>query len=193
MASRPHDKKTITMDEVESFLQHVASCIEALRNAVSFLPKVDEQGNSDCPFAKELYEKKEKAQEEVAACIDRLHEYEKWTDDQIKRCLNNLTVISANAERLNSDLPRRDFTEAEAEAAALYKRLARLRLKIKKAIKKCRQAIKEASQKKYPDTGEDGGFVPAGPDDPDDPFEDEPSDQQMDESLQEMLRMGPVE
>jgi hypothetical protein len=190
MTSSAQDKKTISIKDIESFLQHAASCIETLRNAVSFLPKVDEKGNSDCPFAKELYEKKEKAQEEVASCIDRLHEYEKWTDDQIKRCLNNLTVISANADRLNSDLPRRDFTEAEAKAAALYKRLVRLRLKIRKAIKKCQKAIKEASQKKYPDAGEDGDYVS---DDLSDSPEDESSDEQMDEFLHDMLRMGPVD
>jgi hypothetical protein len=189
MASRPQDKKTITVKEVESFLHHVASCIKTLLSAVGFLPKVDEQGNSDCPFAKELYEKKEKAQEEVAACVDRLHEYEKWTDDQIKRCLNNLVVISANADRLNSDLPRQEFTEAEVKAAVLYKRLIGLRLKIRKATKKCHQAIKEASRKKYPDAGNDEGSVPDGPTDRP---EDEPSDEQMDEFLREMLRMGPV-
>lgn len=188
MTSKASDYNRITIDEVKDFLQHTSSCIEGLRSAVSMLPEVDANGNSECRFAKELYKQKEEAQRKVEACLDKLFEYAKWTDDQIRRCKNNLVVISANADRLNSDLPRRDFSEAEVKLAALYKRLIRLRVKVKKAIKLCHEAIREASSRRYPDDGEEA--IEA---DSVDGCDTEPTDEQMDDLLRKMLMMDQTE
>ena len=174
----------ITIQQIESFLQHTESCIERLDRAVGQLPKVDKDENSECPFAKELYQEKEDAQKKLAECLSQLYEYRKWVLDQIKKCKNNLVVISANADRLNNDLPHREFTEAEVRLAAIYKKLVRLNEKIEKTVKKCQKAIQQAAEKRDPLYTEDD-------DDHDEAFHEERQEQEIDEFLCKMLGKTP--
>ncbi len=143
-------QENITIPQVEAHLKQTESCIEKLDQAVNILPRIDEDGDSECPFAKELYEQKEKAQKEVAGCLNAMHVYQQWCNGQIKKCSDNLVVVSANADRLNNDVPKMEFTYAEVHLAALYKKLVRLKVKVKKMIEKCHKAIHQASQKQFP-------------------------------------------
>ena len=45
---------------------------DKLQGALEVLPRVDENGHSDCPFAKQLYRQKYEAEQEVASAIDEL-------------------------------------------------------------------------------------------------------------------------
>ena len=177
--SNHEQEKIITIPEVKSFLEHTELCIEALNQAVSQLPKVDEESQLENPFIKELYQKKEEAQKQLAGCRNKLFKYRKWVIDQIKKCKDNLVIVSANADRLNNDLPQQEFTDAEIKLAAIYKKLVRLKVNIEKTIKKSEKAIQQASGKRYPiDTEED---------DQDEALQQEREEKKMDEFLRVML------
>lgn len=179
-------KKNITMAEVESFLGHTESCIKKIDRAVSVLPKVEKNGSSECPFAKELYQKKQEAQDKVASCMKTLAEHQGWVKDQIGKCKDNLVVVSANADRLNNDLPQQQFTDAEVKLAATYKKLVRLKVKVEKTIKKCQKAIQRASKKNYPDDTEKDDVQ-------DEDMETGTEEEEMDEFLRAMLGKTPKE
>ena len=83
MARKPVEE-TITIAVIEAFLQKAAQCVQELLRAASQLPKIDENGSSECPFAEELYAKKEEAQKKarlgtyskthaVSGHVDRIH------------------------------------------------------------------------------------------------------------------------
>ncbi|HBG25748.1 MAG: hypothetical protein A2Y10_20275 [Planctomycetes bacterium GWF2_41_51] len=174
---RSSQQDQITIQDVESILQHTESCIGNLDSAAGQLPRVEEDGSSECPFAKELYDKKEEAQKKVEACLNRLHECHKWCMEQINKCKNNLVIVSANADRLNDDLPLQDFTEAEVKLSAMYKKVIRLNEKIEKMVKKCQKAIQHASQKQFPSDVEED----------DETSQEEKQQQEMDGFLRQML------
>lgn len=177
--SSGEDKKQITMPEVKVFLEQTESCIEALNQAVSQLPNVDEEGQSENPFIKELYQKKDEAQRRLSGCIKKLFEYRKWVIDQTKKCKDNLVIVSANADRLNNDLPMQEFTDAEIKLAAIYKKLVRLKVNIEKTIKKSEKAIQRASQNRYSAISEEDGQ--------DEALQQEGEEKKMDEFLRVML------
>ncbi|HUT58674.1 MAG TPA: hypothetical protein VNA25_12585 [Phycisphaerae bacterium] len=138
-------------------LADVKSCIQAARNraaellaAARSLPNVDDEGNSDCPFAEELYAKKEKLQREVEGLLKRLHECKADVEYLIDNCKRNLEVVSANEDMLNSDRPRDKFSEAEAALAVKYKAYVRLRERIEETIEIVDKALREAAGKRYP-------------------------------------------
>lgn len=179
-------QKDITIPEVESFLGHVKSCIEGLNSAASQLPKVDEDGHSECPFAEELYKQKEEAQKKVVSCMKKLDEYQRWVKGQIKKCSDNLVVVSANADKLNNDVPKREFTEAEVRLAAIYKKLVRLKVKVKKGIKECQKSIQKAAQKNYPGHVENNELT-------DEDEMEQKEEEEMDNFLRKMLGKTPEE
>lgn len=136
--------------QVESDLQAAESKAEALQRAVQSLPRVDEDGHSDCPFAEELYAKKDKLQEELQGLVERLQSHHAAIEKEIARIKNNMVVISAQQDQLHGDRPREHFSEAEAELAALYKRYVRLRDRVADAIEAVLKVLSDACSKQYP-------------------------------------------
>ena len=183
-------EENITIPEIEQFLQFCAQCIEQLLLAVRQQPIVDKEGSSECPFAEELYAKKEEAQEKVSQCLKQLDKYSCWLTKEIGRCKNNMTVISAHQDKLNNDRPRKYFSDAEARLAALYKKLIRLLEKVKEMFIKAQEAIREAAQKQYP------GKIPkkdkySSLQTPAFKQSSKPVSSDIDDDLREMLRKGP--
>jgi len=190
VAKKPTEEN-ITIAEIESFLSKAAGCVEELLHAARQLPEVNEDGSSECPFAEEWYAKKEEAQEKVSQCLKQLDEYSCWITEEIGRCKNNMTVISAQQDKLNNDRPRKYFSDAEAQLAAIYKRLITLLEKVKEIFMKAQEAFREAAQKQYP------GKIPkkdkfSSPQTP--AFEQfpKPVSSDIDDDLRKMLRKGPI-
>jgi phage host-nuclease inhibitor protein Gam len=143
-------KRRINLTDVENCIRAARDRAGELLSAARSLPKVDDEGNSDCPVAEELYAKKEKLQQEVEGLFKRLHECKADVEYLIDNCKRNLAVVSANEDMLNSDRPRAKFSEAEAALAAKYKAYVRLRDRIEEAIKIVDKALREAAGKRYP-------------------------------------------
>jgi hypothetical protein len=143
-------KRRINLGDVENCIAAARSRAEELLRAARSLPNVDEEGNSECPFAEELYAKKEKLQGEVEGLFKRLHECKADVEYLIDNCKRNLEVVSANEDMLHSDRPRAKFSEAEAALAVKYKAYVRLRERIEEAIKIVDKALREAVVKRYP-------------------------------------------
>ena len=151
--------------EVESDLQAAESTAEALQRAAESLPRVDEDGHSDCPFAEELYAKKDKLQEELQGLIERLQSHHAAIEKEIAKIKNNMVVISTHQDQLHGDRPREYFSEAEAELAALYKRYVQLRDRVADGIEVVLKVLSDAWGRKYPG-GKPREHPWAGEDDP---------------------------
>jgi len=76
------------------------------------LPKVDEQGKSECPFAEELYADKEEALANVERESGRLEEYLDWVEQEIERCQRNLDRIRFDRNGLDLDEAREQYEAA---------------------------------------------------------------------------------
>jgi hypothetical protein len=156
-ANRKRGPKQVNLLEVESFLSTARSDAEALLQVVRSLPEVDAQGKSDCPFAEEMYAKKNESEKKVCGDLDILRQHQADVKRLMDACKNDLIVVAAREDQLNSDSARAHFTEAEVKLAALYRRCRKLLVRIKLTIEFVQQALAEASAKQIPGGSEQDG------------------------------------
>lgn len=143
-------------EDIEGTLASTATSIGKLRGALQVLPKVDDDGHSECPFARELYTEKERRQAEVQARLGALHESLWVVKAEIERCERNLGTVSTHGSQLNSDAARSHYTQAEGELAAQLERWRQVLDRIQEVIEDAEDALSEASAKPFP--GGDAGF-----------------------------------
>jgi len=98
----------------DAFLESSLGEARKLHEQVDVLPSVDKDGNSECPFAQELYAKKDQLERQLRATLDRLYDCEKyvasgdpavWTE-----CYRHL---GPGDETFKTMKPSAMFTEAE--------------------------------------------------------------------------------
>ena len=143
-------KQSINLTELENCLGAAQKTTEKLLRAVRSLPKVDQNGNSECPFARELYVKKEELEKEVTALLRQLEEYQVAIEKLIQSSKQDLLVVSARADLLNGDSPRAHFSDAEGLLASAYKNYLRFRNCLHRTIKMVREVLAAAAAKPYP-------------------------------------------
>lgn len=137
--------KTIT-----EFVESVGKLAAQLFQAVRSLPRIEADGTSDCPFADELYARKEKLQQELRSRFGTLHSYREFMRSEIDRCKKNLAVLGARGDMLHGDRARARFSEAEADAAAHYERCIKVRDRIEESIQFVQGVLRAASSKQRP-------------------------------------------
>ena len=157
------NKRNVDLKEAEKCLESTKKCMEDLDRSVHSLPSVDEKGNSECPFAEELYAKKEELQKTLEARLKDLFEMMKAVDAEIKRCGKNLAVVTAHQDRIHSETVRDQYSDEELKLAARIKQLTEIREQIQKAIKAVQEALAESKARYYP--GSEPGEWPAISDD----------------------------
>jgi len=136
--------------KIEQLLEAVIGMAERLHSAVAALPDADEEGNSECPFAEDLYAAAEELRAEVESWLEQLEEHLTEVGEEIGRIKGDLTVVSAHQDQLHGDRAREHFSQAEVELAALYKRYLALRDRLEEVIEAVKEILQEAAGKKWP-------------------------------------------
>ena len=103
----------MNLEGLYDFIDHMEALLDKLTSKANQLPKVDEKGNSECPFAEELYANKEEALTEVAKESKKLEQYLDRVEQEIKRCRKNLDLIQLDRASLNLDEARKQYDAAE--------------------------------------------------------------------------------
>jgi len=142
------DADRIAAPDIEEYMPAAKRHIDETLTATRQLPKVDEDGFSECPFAEQLYAKKEEAVTGAEHCLQKFYEYRDWIDEQLEKCQENLSVISSGKGSLNTDSPHDRLSEAEVQQEAFIKRLENLAEQIDEACEQLNEAIREASKMK---------------------------------------------
>ncbi|MHC4116586.1 MAG: hypothetical protein ACYSWO_03655 [Planctomycetota bacterium] len=150
MTTKPDKEQPVTVEQIEGIVTEAVSDAKALQQSSGSLPKVDQDGHSECPFAEELYAKHEELRKKVQKRLPQLHECLTVVAEQITKYGNDLVVVSTHQDRLNRDRPRAHFSEAEAQLAALYKRYLQLQDRVEQAIHFVNDVLQEASTKRFP-------------------------------------------
>ena len=112
----------MNLEGLDEFINHMEALLDKLTSKANQLPKVDEKGNSECPFAEELYADKEEALTEVAKESKKIEQYLDRVEQEIKRCRKNLDLIRFDRTNLTLDEARKQYDAAkEAQQRELNK------------------------------------------------------------------------
>jgi len=90
----------LKLEDLNSYIKHVEDVLDELLSKATQLPKVDEHGNSECPFAEDLYAQKEEAVELVKKECKDLRPYLELVKEEVERCKKNLEQIRADENNL---------------------------------------------------------------------------------------------
>lgn len=150
MKTKADKEQPLTIQEMQGIVTAAVSDAKQLQQSTGSLPKVDQEGDSECPFAEELYAKHEELRKKVQQRIAELHECLGVVAEQIRKYGNDLVVVSTHEDELNRDRPRAHFSEAEAQLAAVYKRYLQLQNRIEQAILFINDVLEQASAKRFP-------------------------------------------
>ena len=110
---RPNKHDNLTLREIGSSVGHMSKLLDTLETKTNVLPKVDEKGNSECPFAEDLYVQKEQADEKVAEQLQTLRRLLELLEEELARLQANLGQVRADANSLHLESAIERYLSAE--------------------------------------------------------------------------------
>ena len=149
-AQSPSQKEPLDLRELEACLKGGPDLIIELLRSVRSLPKVAENGSSECPFAEDWYAKKEELQFGAQSTLKRLGEYAEAIEQLTEQISRDMAVVSDTEDRVHGGRAREHLSDAEAGLnfkRGYYRRTSR---RIQKMIGLLQKAIAEASGKRFP-------------------------------------------
>lgn len=149
---RPEQKQKHILQggELRGKLAEYIRLVDELESAMTSLPHVQDGGGSECPFAGELYAKKEELEAKVIDAVKHMHSFMADLNRELQRHKANLARIQSDAERLNLQETQQEYDTAETEQAALCRRMAQDRDAITVALGKAEAVLKVSQQRKHP-------------------------------------------
>jgi hypothetical protein len=149
--------------ELRRALAGVSEHVNGLESVMNSTPHVDEQGNSDCPFAEDLYSRKNELEKQVIEDVNRLMGYMRAIDHDIARCRNNLSRIQADSAKLNRDEARDCYSRAQEAAERELREAVQDKDAISIVLARAQAVLKVSQTRKYPGREPQRPFPPAGP------------------------------
>jgi hypothetical protein len=114
------------------------------------LPKVDEKGYSECPFAEELYAYKEQAERVVVRESKKLQPYLELVKQERERCRKNLNRLRVDMNSLNLDEAKKKYEIAKHSLKRKYNKAVYQRTLLIDLIKRTDELLKVSRAKKWP-------------------------------------------
>jgi len=144
-------------------LGNIDECIEGLRKAYDLLPKVDEEGNSECPFAEQLYAQKQEQQRELQQHLEKLKKDLVQVETDIQKCNSNANIVASDQGQLHSQNVFERYEQAEDKLKSKLKQLHEKRTHIRSKMKDTEKLLAKTNEKNWPDGEPEGQRFSLGP------------------------------
>jgi len=105
-------EKALHVKDLKSAMAALEGDLEHLQQKYKVLPKVEEDGSSECPFAEDLYAAKEEAVEKVNDRLQEVRGYLPVIEREIARCSKNLNTISSDQQKLHDENAKEKYQNA---------------------------------------------------------------------------------
>lgn len=152
-------------ESFDSKLYEAQRAVEVLHVKCNTLPKVDANGQSECPFAERCYAEKEAAAENVHRLISVFRSYLPAISAEVARIERDYMVTGATRDRLHGAEPTRKLTDAEREIEQWCDGVVEQGHQAAAMIEVMESAVTEADKKKWPlgqPTNSSYGYLGAG-------------------------------
>ena len=152
---RSNEDADLRLEDVDSFIEYMEGLLEELWGKINQLPKVDENGYSECPFAEELYAYKEEAAAIVAEESKKLQLCLELVKEEIDRCQQNIEILSTDASSLHLEEAKKKYEAGKKSQRLQYNKGVHQQELLIDLIKRADELLKLAEEKKWP-IGEPG-------------------------------------
>ena len=144
-------------------LGNIDECMEGLHKAYDLLPKVDEEGYSECPFAEQLYAQKQEQQQELQQHLEKLKTDLAQTETEIQKCNSNANIVASDQGQLHSQDVFERYEQAEDKLKSKLEQLREKRTCIRLKIEDVKKLLAKAGEKNWPDGEPEGHKFSLGP------------------------------
>jgi hypothetical protein len=160
---RSRAQDDLNLKDVNSYIYYMKGLAKDLLSKINSLPNVDKDGNSECPFAEDLYAQKDEFMEKVEQESQKMYRYLSLVEHEITRCRANLERISADAGSLNFDEAKKKYEAAMRSQESEYNEVIGKRKALIDLIKMVEETLSMARSKMFPGRKPQKGFrFPAG-------------------------------
>ena len=147
---RPKKHDNLTLRDVNSSERYMSKLLDTLETKTNVLPKVDEKGNSECPFAEDLYAQKEQAVEKVAEHIEKLRRLLGILEEELARLRANLARVQADARSLHLESAKERYLSAKQGLEHHIQKNLERRKELLELIAHAEEMLRLAQTKKWP-------------------------------------------
>jgi chromosome segregation ATPase len=182
---------------VEAELACISNEINDLESAISSLPSVNEDGESECPFAESLWAKKEELEEKISGRINVLTTHLMGLDAKKLRCQKELDRIQEDYKKLNLQETSDHYAEAVLRQEEKIRSLQEMKDAVTAVLARARSVLKRSQGRKFPGRKPQEQFSlpvgPSGPSPSDSPSPDPSSNPSgLDNEMTGLMSLGPL-
>jgi hypothetical protein len=146
----PKPEDDLTLRDMDSIVEYMDTLLEDLDKQTGMCPKVDEKGKSECPFAEDVYAKKDMAAEEVTEHLQKLRVFPKLLQEEWAKLRSNLAQVREDLWYLHDKSAREKYrSSAEALEKSIQKNLDK-KQQILDLISRAEKLLDLAYKKKWP-------------------------------------------
>jgi hypothetical protein len=158
--SRPKGQDELSLKDIDSYIHYMHGLLDELETKFKILPKVDQEGNSECPFAEDLYAEKEEFLEKVEKESRKIQGYLRLVEQEIARCRGNLGKIRSDARSLHLDEAKEKYDAAKRAQETQYKKAIQQRTALMDLTSRTAKVLALARSKTFPGRKPQKGFRP---------------------------------
>ena len=145
-----HATEQLSVEDIDSYIEHRRKDMAALSGIIKRLPKVDDQGHSECPFAESLYAEKEEETTKFIESLSKLPGYIALVNREIQRFKQNLSKLSMGTHELQLPQAREKYQTAKQNYEFHYQKYTQRRDTLVELSKQADEVLREAQSKKWP-------------------------------------------
>lgn len=135
---------------VEQVLRTLLALLQQLENLWPMMPKVGENGYSECPFAEDLYRRKAALESQVSEKVAILNDTRDEVSREIERCKRNLARISVDAAKLDHQPAKRKYGEGFCLQEQEYREAKWQLSEVDRALLRAQATLDASRRKAYP-------------------------------------------
>jgi len=138
------------LKDIDALIKNTEDLLEKLMKKTTELPKVDKDGQSECPFAENLFAEKDEHVETAVRNLKEMRGYLAQLEKLIERHHHNLDQIRSDSSALQQNSIKEDYAFAEFSQEFYYKRDLQRRKMLQHLITWTEKVLTLAKAKKFP-------------------------------------------
>ena len=152
-----------SLKDIDSFMKNTEDLLEKLAKKTTELPNVEKDGQSECPFAENLFAEKEEHVETVVRNLKDMKGHLTQLESLIERHRRNLDQIRADSGELQQTSLKENYAFAEVSQEFHYKKALQRRKMLHHLITWAEGVLTLARAKKFPGKKPQKQFRPPPP------------------------------